>query len=65
MAEDESVDAVLTFRNVHNWINDGAKNAKIIFEQTYNVLRSGDFLVLLNIERKLIPQSKICINLVM
>ena len=25
MAEDESVDAALTFRNVHNWINDGAK----------------------------------------
>ena len=43
LAEDESVDAVLTFRNVHNWINDGAKNAKIIFEQTYNVLRSGGF----------------------
>ena len=35
LAEDNSVDAVLTFRNVHNWINNNDENAKKIFELSF------------------------------
>ncbi len=41
IAEDNSVDAVLTFRNLHNWLNDDAKNAKLIFDQSYLALKPG------------------------
>ena len=43
LAEDNSVDAVLTFRNVHNWINNNDENAKKIFEQSFSALRSGGY----------------------
>ncbi|MED5437491.1 MAG: methyltransferase, partial [Pseudomonadota bacterium] len=33
--------AVLTFRNLHNWLNDDAKNAKLIFDQSYLALKPG------------------------
>jgi predicted methyltransferase len=41
IAEDNSVDAVLTFRNLHNWLKDDAKNAKLIFNQSYSALKPG------------------------
>jgi len=43
LAEDDSVDAVLTFRNVHNWINNNDENAKKIFQQSFSALRSGGY----------------------
>ena len=43
LAEDNSVDAVLTFRNVHNWININDENAKKIFKQSFSALRSGGY----------------------
>ena len=43
LAEDNSVDAVLTFRNVHNWINNNDENAKKIFKQSFSALRSGGY----------------------
>lgn len=41
IAEDNSVDAVLTFRNLHNWLKDDAQNAKLIFDQSYLALKPG------------------------
>ena len=41
ISDDNSVDAVLTFRNVHNWLNEEAKNAKIIFQQVFSALKPG------------------------
>ena len=43
LAEDNSVDAVLTFRNVHNWINNNDENARKIFKQSFSALRSGGY----------------------
>jgi predicted methyltransferase len=43
LAEDNSVDAVLTFRNVHNWVNNNDENAKKIFKQSFSALRSGGY----------------------
>jgi len=41
IAEDNSVDAVVTFRNLHNWLKDEAKNANLIFKQSYAALKPG------------------------
>jgi len=41
LAEDATVDAVLTFRNVHNWLDNNAKGAKKIFQQAYSALKPG------------------------
>ena len=41
ISDDSSVDVVLTFRNVHNWLNEEAKNAKIIFQQVFSALKPG------------------------
>ena len=43
LADDNSVDAVLTFRNVHNWVKDNDENAKKIFKQSFSALRSGGY----------------------
>ena len=43
LAKDNSVDAVLTFRNVHNWINNNDENAKKIFKQSFSAIRSGGY----------------------
>lgn len=40
--EDGSVDAVLTFRNVHNWMNNGF--AERAFEEFHDALRPGGIL---------------------
>ncbi|MEE2877464.1 MAG: methyltransferase domain-containing protein [Pseudomonadota bacterium] len=42
MGEPESVDAVLTFRNVHNWMSGG--HADKFFEEAYRVLKPGGVL---------------------
>ena len=41
LSDDESVDAVLTFRNIHNWIDEDTKNLRKIFEQSYSALKPG------------------------
>ncbi|RLA05196.1 MAG: methyltransferase [Gammaproteobacteria bacterium] len=42
LGEDESVDMVLTFRNVHNWLKGGYTDE--IFTAMFNVLKSGGIL---------------------
>jgi len=39
LGPDNSADRVLTFRNLHNWINDGALDA--VFQAVYRVLKPG------------------------
>ena len=38
LAEPESIDAVITFRNLHNWLG---LQADLIFSNSYKVLKSG------------------------
>jgi predicted methyltransferase len=40
-APNNSVDMVLTFRNIHNWVGGGDKNMKQIFENVYASLKKG------------------------
>ena len=42
LGKDNSVDTVLTFRNVHNWIKDGDEQA--MFKAMYQVLKPGGIL---------------------
>jgi predicted methyltransferase len=42
LGEDSSVDAVLTFRNVHNWVKGGYEQT--MFEAMYRVLKTGGIL---------------------
>ncbi len=42
LGEDNSVDTVLTFRNVHNWVKGGY--AKAMFKASFNVLKPGGVL---------------------
>ena len=44
LAEDETVDAVLTFRNVHNWLGEDGSGVKKVFEQSYAALKPGGIL---------------------
>ena len=46
LGPDESVDAVLTFRNVHNWVKGGYDND--MFTAMYQVLKSGGILGLVD-----------------
>ncbi len=41
MAEPESADRVLTFRNVHNWLSAGEEEAQIVFDKFYAALKPG------------------------
>ena len=41
LSDDETVDAVLTFRNIHNWIDEDTRNLRKIFEQSYSALKPG------------------------
>ena len=34
-----TVDAVLTFRNVHNWLGEDGSGVKKVFEQSYTISR--------------------------
>ena len=36
-----SVDMVLTFRNIHNWVGDGDANMKALFQNVFDVLKPG------------------------
>ena len=40
-APNNSVDMVLTFRNVHNWVVGGDANMKLLFKSVFNSLKSG------------------------
>ena len=44
LAEDETVDAVLTFRNIHNWLGEDGSGVKKVFEQAYTALKPGGIL---------------------
>lgn len=41
IAPDDSVDMILTFRNVHNWLKGGDDNMKEIFKNIYASLKKG------------------------
>ena len=43
-APDKSVDMVLTFRNIHNWIVGGDDNMKMLFKKIYSSLKTGGIL---------------------
>jgi len=44
LSDDGSIDAVLTFRNVHNWIGEDESGVKKIFQQAYSSLKPGGIL---------------------
>ena len=44
LSENETVDAVLTFRNVHNWLGEDGSGVKKVFEQSYAALKPGGIL---------------------
>ena len=41
LSDDATIDAVLTFRNIHNWIDEDTKNLRKILEQSYSSLKPG------------------------
>jgi predicted methyltransferase len=41
MGADGSVDMVLTFRNLHDWLNDSAAELDSVFQAAFNVLKPG------------------------
>jgi predicted methyltransferase len=43
-AKPGSVDMVLTFRNVHNWVGDGEDKMKMVFKRIYESLKPGGVL---------------------
>ena len=44
IASPESVDRVLTFRNVHNWLADGRDEAALVFQKMHAALKPGGML---------------------
>ena len=40
-ADDNSIDLVLTFRNIHNWVIGGDDNMKLLFKNVFSSLKSG------------------------
>lgn len=54
LAPPGSVDMVLTFRNVHNWIPNGPEKMKALFDALYTVLKPGGVL---GIEEHRLPAS--------
>ncbi len=40
----DSVDMVLTFRNLHNWVELGKPETRAVFNEAFNVLKSGGVL---------------------
>ncbi len=44
LAVDGTVDAVLTFRNIHNWIGEDGSGVRKVFEQAYAALKPGGVL---------------------
>ena len=45
LGPDGSADAVLTFRNIHNWIPLGPEKMKDLFSNLYTVLKPGGVLI--------------------
>ena len=41
LAGDGTVDAVLTFRNIHNWLGEDGDGVRKVFEQAYAALKPG------------------------
>ena len=44
MGENGSADMVLTFRNLHDWLNDSAAELDSVFQGAFNVLKPGGVL---------------------
>ena len=44
LSDDGSIDAILTFRNVHNWIGDDGSGVRKVFQQAYSSLKPGGIL---------------------
>ena len=57
LSQDESVDAVLTFRNLHNWLGTSEPSIKTIFTQSYEVLKSGGIFGV--VEHRAHPETSI------
>ena len=57
LAENETVDAVLTFRNVHNWLGEDGSGVKKVFEQSYAALKPGGILGV--VEHRALPGTSI------
>ncbi|MGV7208116.1 class I SAM-dependent methyltransferase [Oxalobacteraceae bacterium A2-2] len=55
LAPPNSVDMVLTFRNVHNWIPNGPDKMKELFASLYTVLKPGGVL---GVEEHRLPAGK-------
>jgi predicted methyltransferase len=55
MAAPNSVDMVVTFRNIHNWIPLGPEKMKELFASLYTVLKPGGVL---GVEEHRLPPSK-------
>jgi predicted methyltransferase len=55
LAAPNSVDMVLTFRNIHNWIELGPDKMKDLFGNLYTVLKPGGVL---GVEEHRLPASK-------
>ena len=57
LAENETVDAVLTFRNVHNWLGEDGSGVKNVFEQSYAALKPGGIFGV--VEHRAKPETSI------
>lgn len=55
IAKPGSVDMVLTFRNVHNWVELGDDNVKLAFKKIYEALKPGGVL---GVTDHRLPESK-------
>ena len=44
LSDDGTIDAILTFRNVHNWIGEDGSGVKKVFQQAYSSLKPGGIL---------------------
>jgi len=56
LAPPGSVDMVLTFRNIHNWIPDGPQNMKALFDNVYATLKPGGVL---GVEEHRLPPDRV------
>lgn len=57
IAEPNSADRVLTFRNVHNWLASGMDDTKAVFQKMHDVLKPGGMMGL--VEHRARPGSSL------
>jgi predicted methyltransferase len=55
LAPPGSVDMVLTFRNIHNWMEDGPEGVKTVFKAAYTALKPGGVF---GVEEHRLPAGK-------